>query len=133
TAINLLTALLQQLNAQAGKHLKTACTDSNGVQFDPVQVLISDVTTLLAALGGNLKANPVMGFLLKSNLAEMAGVTMSVLGLTKTVVASVTTDGTGFYVFPKPSGLKLGWEYTGKVTHPKGYKTSTPASQTVKW
>ena len=51
TAINLLTALLQQLNAQAGKHLKTSCTDSNGVQFDPVQVLINDVTTLLAALG----------------------------------------------------------------------------------
>jgi hypothetical protein len=49
-AINTLTALLHQLEAQAGKHITTTCTDSNGNQFDPVQVLIDDVKALLASL-----------------------------------------------------------------------------------
>ena len=133
TAINILTALLQQLQAQAGKHLHTTCTDANGVQFDPVQVLIDDVTAILTALGANLKANPVMGFLMKSSLSEMAGATVSIMSSTKSVVASATTDVTGFFFFAKTGGLKIGSDYTVKVTLPKGYKTSMPASQTFRW
>jgi uncharacterized repeat protein (TIGR02543 family) len=50
TAINLLTALLEQLQAQAGKHLETSCTDAAGNTFNPVEVLIDHVTELLASL-----------------------------------------------------------------------------------
>jgi len=48
-AIDTLTALLNQLQAQAGKHVGTSCT-VNGVTFDPVQVLIADVEALLMSL-----------------------------------------------------------------------------------
>jgi hypothetical protein len=133
TAVNILTALLHQLQAQAGKHLATSCTDSNGVQFDPVQVLISDVTALLASLGASVKANPVMGSLMNAAYAEIPGATVSILSSPKIVVASATADVTGFYFFPKTRGLKLGLEYTVKVTLPKGYRISTPATQTFKW
>src|SRR4030095_7162643 len=132
TAINLLTALLQKLQAQAGKHLKIECTDANGNPFDPVQTLIEQVTGILTALGVNLRANPVMGSLVNSSNAEGAGATITITTGSKTVL-SAATDATGFYVFPKVGALKLGIDYTVKVSLPKGYKLSTPSSQTFKW
>jgi hypothetical protein len=50
-AINILSALLHQLQAQAGKHISTSCTDPNTqTPFNPAQVLITDVQALLATL-----------------------------------------------------------------------------------
>jgi uncharacterized repeat protein (TIGR02543 family) len=132
TAINLLTALLQQLQAQAGKHLKTTCTDANGNTFDPVQTLIHQVNDILTALNTNLKANPITGTLLNASNIEVAGATINIISASRTIV-SATTDATGFYVFPKITALKLGTDYTVRVTLPKGYKLSTPASQMFKW
>jgi List-Bact-rpt repeat protein len=132
TAINLLSALLQQLQAQAGKHLKTTCTDANGNTFDPVQTLIQQVTSILSALGTNLKANPITGTLVNSSNIEVAGATINIMSSSRTIV-SATTDATGFYVFPKITALKLGMDYTVKVTLPKGYKLSTPTAQVFKW
>jgi hypothetical protein len=126
SAINTLTALLNQLNAQAGKHIKTTCTDANGNTFDPVQVLIADVQALLASLGANvIKPNPVMGYAVNSTNAGVAGATVSIVNSAKTVVASVTTDATGFYFVAKTSVFARGSNYTVKVTPPKPYKSST--------
>jgi hypothetical protein len=49
-AINTLMALLNQLQAQDGKHIKRYCLDSNGNPFDPWQTLVADVQALLASL-----------------------------------------------------------------------------------
>jgi hypothetical protein len=132
TAINLLSALLQQLQAQAGKHLHTSCTDANGITFDPVQTLIQQVTAILTALGSNLKANPITGTLVNSSNVEVAGATINIMSSSRTIVAA-TTDATGFYVFPRITALKLGTDYTVKVTLPRGYKLSTPSAQIFKW
>ncbi|HEU5181146.1 MAG TPA: choice-of-anchor Q domain-containing protein, partial [Candidatus Polarisedimenticolia bacterium] len=133
TAINLLSALLQQLQAQAGKHLHASCVDGQGNTFDPVQTLINDVNALLAGLGASLKANPVMGMVVSANNVEVVGATVSLLSASKTVILSATTDATGFYVFPKITALRFGTTYTVKVTVPKGFKSSTPASPSFTW
>ena len=132
TAINILSALLQQLQAQAGKHIKTTCTDSRGLPLDPVRMLIEYVTGLLANLGANLKPNFVIGSVLGAGGAEIAGATVTITD-GKTIVASATTDITGFYVFPKTSALEIGRNYKVQVTPPKGYKGSTTGSQTLQW
>jgi len=51
----------------------------------------------------------------------------------KTVIATATTDSVGFFYFADTSGLTVGANYTVKVTLPKGYKSSTPASQAFTW
>jgi hypothetical protein len=48
-AKSVLNDLLNYLQAQRGKHIKTSCT-VNGVTFDPDAVLIADVQALLASL-----------------------------------------------------------------------------------
>jgi hypothetical protein len=100
-----------------------------------VTVLIDHVTKLLQSLGvnANLKPNPVMGSVANSSNLEIAGATITLLNSSRTIVAAATTDATGFYVFSKTSTLKLGADYTVKVTLPKGYKDALPASQTFQW
>ena len=48
-AINTLSALLNQLLAQSGKHIFSSCT-IDGQTFNPAQVLINDVRAILATL-----------------------------------------------------------------------------------
>jgi hypothetical protein len=94
-------------------------------------VLIADVEALLASLGG--KPNPILGFAVNSTNASISGATVNLVNASKTVLAKATTDGTGWYYFPLTSGLVGGQNYTVSVTLPKGYKASTPASQTYTW
>jgi hypothetical protein len=49
-AVNTLRALLNQLQAQAGKHISTSCT-VNGVSFNPDAALMTDVKALIENLG----------------------------------------------------------------------------------
>ena len=133
-AINTLTALLSQIQPQAGKHIMTTCT-VNGVTFNPVTVLLNDVRALLSLNSGGA-GHPVTGYVLNSTNSGISGATVSILGPSPsvTVVTTATTDSTGFYVFVDTSGLALSSKYTVKVTTPfKGYMTSTPASQTFTW
>jgi len=123
TAINVLQALLNQLNAQSGKHIAPSAAS----------VLISDTQALQTSVGANLRADPFMGYVLTSNNAAIAGVTVNVLDSSNTVVAAATTDGSGFYFFPLTRSFTLGSAYSVKVTPPSGYKTSTPALQKVTW
>ena len=132
-AINTLTALLNELQAQAGKHIKTTCTDSNGVTFDPVATLIADVKALLASLGVTLKADPVMGSVSSSSNAAISGATVNILNPSGRVVATASTDAIGFYFFAVTNGWTVNQNYTAKVVLPKGYKTATPVAQTFIW
>lgn len=133
TAINILTALLRQLQAQSGKHLKTSCT-YNGQTFDPVSVLITQVQSLLTSLGATLRANPLMGNVVGEGNTEIKGAVVTLLSGSKTVVATAATDATGFYFFARTSRLAADGSYMVTVTElPKPYKKTTPASQSFTW
>jgi hypothetical protein len=133
-AINTLNALLNQLQAQAGKHIGTTCTVGNDT-FDPSAVLITQVEALLASLGSTgHQPNPVMGYVMNSKGVPLAGATVSVLDSSNAVVTAASTDMTGFYFIADSGILTVGSNYTAKVTPvPKPYKGSTPASQTLPW
>ena len=131
-AINTLSALINEVQAQAGKHISTACTDPSGRPFNPVQLLLGDTQYLQGTLG-QLKPNPVIGSVLNANNAGINGVTVNLVNSSKTVIATATTDSAGLFYFADTSGLTGGANYTVKVTLPKGYKSSTPASQAFTW
>jgi hypothetical protein len=132
-AINILNALLNQLNAQADKHIKTTCIDSNGNPFNPVTTLIADVKALLASLSVTLKADPIMGSVITSTNSGLAGARVNILNSSKKVVSTAVADVTGFYYFPLTSNLAVGATYTAKVVLPRGYRSSTPVAQTFTW
>jgi len=123
TAVNDLGALINQLNAQSGKHITASAASA----------LITDTQALQTSLGANLRPDPVMGYVVNSSNVAIAGATVNVLDPSNAVVTSAATDSTGFYFFPFTNGWSLGQSYTVKVTLPKGYKTSTPPSQKFTW
>jgi len=133
TQINTLQALLNQLYAQAGKHIKTSCVDGSGTPFNPDAVLISDVTNLLTNAGATLVANPIAGNIVNASSVGLPWVTVNLLNSQSATVAIATTDITGYYYFPSTSSLRLGANYTVKVTVPKSYKNSTPGAQSFTW
>jgi uncharacterized repeat protein (TIGR01451 family) len=133
TGINTLQALLSQLNAQSGKHIKTYWLDGNGQPFNPAAVLIGDVTDLLVNAGANLKATPIIGNVVNASGVGVSGLTVNVLNSKNVSAASATTDVTGFYYFPATSGLTTEANYTVKVTVPKSYRNSSPSSQNFTW
>jgi hypothetical protein len=95
--------------------------------------LITDAQSLQATLGTQVKANPIVGAVVNSSNVGVSGAMVNLLSSPKTVIATATTDAVGFYYFAGTSGLTPGANYTVNVTLPKGYKTSTPASQTFTW
>ena len=123
TAVNVLGAMLNQLNAQSGKHIAVSAAN----------VLISDESALQISLGANLRPDPVMGSVTNSSNAGIAGATVSILNSSGAVVAAATTDSTGLYFFPLTKGWTSGAGYIVRVALPKGYKTLTPASQKFTW
>lgn len=128
-AVNTLSALLNQLQAQSGKHISLSCT-VDGQTFNPVDVLINDVRAILATLGATAP-NPIMGYVVNGSNAGIPGVTVGIVNTTNTA----TTDATGFYYFANTGSLSLGSSYTAKVLSglPAGFKSSSPASQAFKW
>ena len=133
TEINTLQALLSQLNAQSGKHVKTSWLDGTGQSYSPAGVLIGDVTDLLVNAGANLKATPIIGNVVNSTGAGISGLTVNLLNSKNVVVANAITDATGFYYFPATSGLSSGANYSVKVTVPKTYRNASPSSQGFTW
>ena len=134
SAINTFSALLNQLQAQAAKHISTGCTDPNThTQFNPVQVLITDLEALLAKLTTAGITDPILGYVV-SGMDGVGGAVVTLLDAADNAVATTTTDQTGFYFFAQTNGLVKGANYTVRVTTiPKSYTTSTPASQTFTW
>jgi hypothetical protein len=118
-AINILSAFSSEVQAQTGKPISTTCT-AGSHQYHPVQTLLGDAQYLLGTLGAQLKVDPIMGSVLNSTLLGVSGATVNLLNSTKAVVATATTDGTGFYYFAATGGLTVGKTYTVKVTLPSG-------------
>jgi len=59
---------------------------------------------------------------------------LSLLDANGGVVATATTDSTGFYYFPGTDGLQSGAAYAVMVTgFPKGFTTASPAVQGFNW
>jgi len=123
SAVNILYALSHQIKAQAGKHI----TDSVAA------VLTADVIDLQGRLGGNVRADPVMGMVVNASGAPVAEATVSILSSANKVIASAATDATGFYVLAKTTAFAAGSSYTVKVSPAKPYKSSTPASLAFRW
>jgi hypothetical protein len=132
-AINILTALKDQLRAQSGKHIATSCT-IGGVTFNPVTVLLMDVQSLIDSLNMNIAPNPITGSVVSSSGLGIAGATVSIRDALGNTVATATTDITGFYFFSTTGVLAQGSTYTVQVTpFPSGFTMSTPTSQTFTW
>jgi hypothetical protein len=122
TAINVLQALLNQLNAQSGKHISASAAST----------LITDTHALQASLGANVRPNPLLGYVMNSSSA-MSGVTVNIMNASNVVVATAVTDSTGFYYFPLTRAFSFGSGYSVKLVLPKGYKKSTPVNQNFNW
>ena len=133
TAINILTALKKQINAQAGKHIATACTIA-GVAFNPVTVLLLDVQGVIDSLRVSAIPDPITGYVVDMNGVGVAGAAVSILDAGGNVVATATTDITGFYFFATMSVLTSGANYTVAVTGlPPGFVTAPPPSPAFGW
>ena len=130
-ALNTLDALLRQLQHITAKQVISTC-QLNGEQFDAAQVLIAQVQALIDSLGGAALANPLVGSALNQAGAGVAGATVT-LSSGKKALASAATDVTGFFYFPATQALAVGSDYTVSISVPKGYRSATPSSQTVRW
>ena len=128
-AINTLSALINEVQAQAGKHISTTCKDPSGRSFNPVQLLLGDAQYLLGILTSQLKPSTIMGSVTAPGGVGLSGVSVNVFSSKKIVVATTSTDSAGFYYFADTTGLTPGASYTINVTIPRGYKASTPATQ----
>jgi hypothetical protein len=115
TAINTLTALKNQIQAQAGKHFHTART-IGGVTFNPIEVLLLDVQGLIDSLRVSLIPDPVAGYVVDGSGMGLTGATVSILNSGGVVVASAATDITGFYFLATTGVLTPGAGYTIAVT-----------------
>jgi hypothetical protein len=132
TAINILTALKNQINAQAGKHIATSCTIA-GVALNPVTALLLDVQGLIDSLRVSMTPDPITGYIVDVSGAGLAGARVSILDAANNVVATAATDITGFYFMATTGVLSPGATYTLQVTGlPAGF-TIAPANQTFIW
>ena len=133
TAINTLTALKNQIQAQAGKHIHNACV-IGGVAFNPVTVLLLDVQALIDSLRVSLIPDPITGYVVDGSGVGLAGATVSILNSGGGIIASATTDITGFYFLATTGVLTPGASYTIAVTGlPVGFGNVTPANQAFTW
>jgi hypothetical protein len=128
TAINILTALKDQINAQAGKHIATSCA-IGGVGINPATALLLDVQALIDSLRVSTIADPITGYAVNASGVGIPGATLSILDSGGNSVATANTDITGYYFFATTGILVPGSSYTVAVTGlPVGFSTSTPAA-----
>jgi Bacterial Ig-like domain (group 2)/Galactose oxidase, central domain/HYR domain len=133
TAINILSAFIDQAQAQNGKHILAAST-LNGVTFSPSAVLIADARSLIDSLTATTVPNPITGTVVTSTGAAAPGATVSLVDSNGAIVATATSDVTGFYFFATTGLLSAGATYSVSVTgFPAGFTSSAPAVQTFTW
>lgn len=77
----------------------------SGVTFSPADTLIGDVRVLMPNLKIGSTANPITGYVVNSSDVAVANAKVSLLNSTNAVVATATTDITGFYFFASGSLL----------------------------
>jgi alpha-tubulin suppressor-like RCC1 family protein len=133
TAINILSAFIDQAQAQNGKHILAAST-LNGVTFSPSAVLIADARSLIDSLTATTVPNPITGTVVTSTGAAAPGATVSLVDSNGAIVATATSDVTGFYFFATTGLLSTGVTYSVSVTgFPAGFTSSSPQVQTFTW
>jgi len=131
TAINTLTALKDQISAQAGKHISTSCT-IGAVGINPATALLLDVQALIDSLRVSTIADPITGYAVNASGVGVPGATVSILDGGGNSVATASTDITGYYFFATTGILVPGSGYTVAVTGlPAGFSISTPAASSA--
>jgi hypothetical protein len=132
TAVNTLTALKNQISAQAGKHIATSCT-LGGVGFNPAATLLLDVQGLIDSLRVSTIPDPITGYVVNASGAGLTGATLSIVDAGGNTVATATTDITGYYFFATTGVLVPGSNYivSTKGGLPPGFLSSTPAASPV--
>lgn len=132
-AINILTALKSQLQAQSAKHIATSCT-IGGARFNSVAALLIDVQSLIDSLRVSTIADPITGYVVDSSGVGVPGATVSILDGGGKTIATAATDITGFYFFATTSVLAPGSTYTVAATGlPAGFMNVQAASQAFSW
>ena len=129
-AVNTLSALLRQLEAQRGKHVAGCVVGTQ--QVDGAAVLIETVRAMLAGFG------PVRSSVIYGTVdAAAGGVAGAVVNITmsggKKAALTATTDALGFYYFHSTRDLQVNGSYTVSVVLPRPYTRSTPASMPMVW
>ena len=127
-AANALAALLYQIDAQTGKHLRTSC-EVGGQTIDPSAALKTDVQAVMQSIT-TAAPNPLMGNVVTTAGLGVGNATVTLSGASITA-ASAITDVTGFYYFPVTSGLKAGAGF--QVSVPLSTKKKGVASQQFIW
>jgi len=127
-AVNALGAFMNQVQAQAGKHIATTCT-IGGNTFNPVSLLIADARAVIGSFETNSSTNPILGYVVNGANAGVSGAIVSLLDTGGTTVATATTDATGFYFFAQTDSLISGSQYSVVVNG----AVSTPPSQSFSW
>jgi sugar lactone lactonase YvrE len=155
TAINVLMAFEDQVQAQSGKHISALCTTvfplivkgtaTNGevrlasanITFTPATVLTTEVAGLITSLKTSVSsADPITGFVVDSTGTGVLNVTISILNSPSNTpaVLPVNSDLTGFYFFATTSSLTVGSTYTIQVTGiPAPFSLPSPSFQTFIW
>jgi len=131
TATNILSAFIDQVSAQGGKHILTFC---GGLTVNPAAVLIADAQSLINGLTASATSNPVTGSAVTSAGSAVGGATLSLVNSSGTTIATATTDITGFYYFATTGLLTSGATYSVSVTGlPTGFTSASPVVQTFVW
>jgi HYR domain len=133
TAINILSAFIDQVRAQSAKHILASCTLA-GVTIAPAAVLIADARTIIDSLAVSATANPITGSVVTATGSGISGATLSLVDSGGKTLATATTDVTGFYFFPTTGLLSTNGTYSVSETGlPVGFTSSLPAVQTFIW
>lgn len=78
--------------------------------------------------------DPITGYVVNASGVGIAGASVSIADATGTVVASATTDVTGFYFMATTGVLVPGANYNIRVsTLPSGFTSASPSSQSFTW
>jgi len=135
TARTILATVQNQVKTSSGISMLNSCNIS-GTKFNPISVLIVDVSSLLNVQTKGQVPNLIVGQLLSKTGSGIAGATVVLLDSKGTVLAGTVTDSRGFYFFAATPTLNLlpGSLYTVRVTAlPRGYTSTLALPQLFTW
>jgi hypothetical protein len=127
TAINILSAFIDQVQAQSAKHILASCMLA-GVTINPAAILVADARSIIDSLRVTATPNPITGSVTTASGSGISGATVSLVDSGGKTLATATTDVTGFYFFPTTGLLSTNGTYSISVTGlPAGFTSSSPA------
>lgn len=133
TGVNTFAAFDDQDEDDGGRHISQSCT-IQGHTFNPVQVLHTDIRSLIDSNKTKYAPNPVFGYVLNSNNVGVPEAVVCIFNSSGQRVTCRQTDITGFYFFGKTSFLQSKSTYTVKVIDiPEQYSQAIPSTQSFQW